>query len=133
MSSSRFDRGAVLISNQGTNPMNDENTPDKSDGSLGRLAMGTRLLIRYGRDSQEIEIIANRGDRYAVKMIGANPWREIMTEEELLRRDAVVLAIASPKKPSWWRRLLGIGNAEVSDGGPLTHESPAAQSRRSLH
>ena len=25
------------------------------------------------------------------------------------------------------------GNAEVSDGGPLTHESPAAQSRRSLH
>lgn len=24
-------------------------------------------------------------------------------------------------------------NAEVSDGGPLTHESPAAQSRRSLH
>lgn len=24
-------------------------------------------------------------------------------------------------------------NAEVSDGGPLTHKSPAAQSRRSLH
>lgn len=24
-------------------------------------------------------------------------------------------------------------NAEVSDGGPLTHESSAAQSRRSLH
>jgi hypothetical protein len=24
-------------------------------------------------------------------------------------------------------------NAEVSDGGPLTHDKPAAQSRRSLH
>lgn len=28
---------------------------------------------------------------------------------------------------------LSLHTAEVSDGGPLTHESPAAQSRRSLH
>jgi hypothetical protein len=41
--------------------------------------------------------------------------------------------------PSWVfvaslaRRAAKSSNAEVSDGGPLTHESPAAQSRRSLH
>ena len=29
--------------------------------------------------------------------------------------------------------ILSLENDEVSDGGPLTHESPAAQSRRSLH
>jgi hypothetical protein len=31
------------------------------------------------------------------------------------------------------RRSPVMPNVEVSDGGPLTHESPAAQSRRSLH
>lgn len=30
-------------------------------------------------------------------------------------------------------RVSILPNAEVSDGGPLTHEQPAAQSRRSLH
>lgn len=30
-------------------------------------------------------------------------------------------------------QLARMANAEVSDGGPLTYESPAAQSRRSLH
>jgi hypothetical protein len=29
--------------------------------------------------------------------------------------------------------LIYSANTEVRDGGPLTHESPAAQSRRSLH
>jgi hypothetical protein len=98
--------------------MNDENMPDPREGSLGRLAMGTRLLIRYGRDTQEIEVITNRGDIYAVKMIGSISWREIMTREELLRRDAVVLEIASAQKPSWWRRLLGNADAQATTPAP---------------
>ena len=32
-----------------------------------------------------------------------------------------------------WIRETNTPNAEVSDGGPLTHDKPAAQSRRSLH
>jgi hypothetical protein len=112
--------------------MNDENMPDQREGSLGRLAMGTRLLIRYGRDTQEIEVITNRGGIYAVKMIGWNSWREIMTEAELLRRDAVILEIASAKKPSWWRRFFGndagTQRGRDSDAPPATE----TQSRPSL-
>jgi len=46
-----------------------------------------------------------------------------------------------PGKTAWQVRIdirtawavARILNAEVSDGGPLTHDKPAAQSRRSLH
>lgn len=44
-------------------------------------------------------------------------------------REAWLALLALPKKRARAKRP----NAEVSDGGPLTHESPPAQSRRSLH
>lgn len=41
------------------------------------------------------------------------------------------------QRPCQWCGDTGVvtlyPNAEVSDGGPLTHDKPAAQSRRSLH
>lgn len=42
-------------------------------------------------------------------------------------------ANSSGKMATVWSAAEKRHNDKVSDGGPLTHESPAAQSRRSLH
>ena len=58
----------------------------------------------------------------------ANTIRDARTENWILRTALVAAGVkpfASEPRPS--------PSAEVSDGGPLTHESFAAQSRRSLH
>lgn len=57
-------------------------------------------------------------------------WREVLDAQELLQS---ALESELPHSCETLQQSLAAPNAEVSDGGPLTHESPAAQSRRSLH
>lgn len=77
---------------------------------------------RAGSVAGVIFAVSNDGGKTGVA------WRENIHEafayldlQNVNGRDYAVVAVRKPL------------NAEVSDGGPLTHDKPAAQSRRSLH
>ena len=64
-------------------------------------------------------------ERLAVLLCG-KLWHQVLTFNQPLQPQ--LLTTEKPDMPE-----AKCSNAEVSDGGPLTHDKPAAQSRRSLH
>lgn len=97
-----------------------------------------RTIKRAVLAEREAELAASGGSPADVQM-GIAWWNGLTRKERM-----TVLTQAGQHKhdPSvadtWHLWKAGVvstepENREVSDGGPLTHESPAAQSRRSLH
>ena len=108
--------------------------PDRDSGVLSSALFGDwvdNCFVTPGEimtvlDDGTLEI---RGDGW-----GATKRERVIHEgSDLVRTCKIGDANQARRIAEEIARILYSPNAEVSEGGPLTHESPAAQSRRSLH
>lgn len=98
--------------------MEKQNNISKKDGSGSLrssdwLAVGTRILMKYGHGVHEAEVIAQCGDIFALSLSSSCEWKELMTRAEILEHRAIPLA-PLPKKVGLWKRIFSSANVRTS-------------------